>query len=106
MNIAILIGQLNNSDEIKMFGDKNTEVLEFKVNGVKAKAFGKLANEIKSMKGKVVATGEITLRDYTNKDGKTFPIQEIKINKVQSLEPSVDNWESAKDIPPEELPFY
>ena len=104
MNIAVLIGELNNSEEIKMF--KNLEVLEFKVNGIKCKAFGKLANEIKSMKGQVVATGEITLRDYTNKDGRTYPIQEIVIKRAKQN--SVDKISSPKDIPVDdrELPFY
>ena len=108
MNNVIIVGTLNNSEEIKMFGENNTEILEFKVEGIKCKAFGKLATEIKNMKGIVVVNGEITLRDYTNKDGKTFPIQEIVIKKAKGLEKPVDNWGSPKEvvIDPDELPFY
>lgn len=108
MNNVILIGLLNNSEELKMFGDSNTEILEFKVEGIKCKAFGKLAIEIKNMKGMVVVNGEITLRDYTNKEGRTYPIQEIVAKKIKSLEKPVDKIESPKDvvIDPDELPFY
>lgn len=108
MNNVILIGLLNNSDEIKMYGDNSTEILEFKVEGIKCKAFGKLANEIKNMKGMVVVNGEIILRDYTNKEGRTYPIQEIVARKIKSLEKPVDKIESPKDITidPDELPFY
>lgn len=104
MNNVIICGTLNNTDEIKMY--KDLEVLEFKVEGIKCKAFGKLANEIKNMKGMVIVSGEINLKDYTNKDGRTYPIQEIVIKRAKQK--SVDNFESAKDItiPPEELPFY
>ena len=73
MNNVIICGTLNNTDEIKMY--KDLEVLEFKVEGIKCKAFGKLANEIKNMKGMVIVSGEINLKDYTNKDGRTYPIQ-------------------------------
>ena len=104
MNNVIICGTLNNTEEIKMY--KDLEVLEFKVEGIKCKAFGKLANEIKNMKGMVIVSGEINLKDYTNKDGRTYPIQEIVIKRAKQK--SVDNFESAKDItiPPEELPFY
>ena len=119
MNRVVLIGQLNNTNEIKMFGEKNTEILEFLVEGIKCKTFGKLANEIKAMNpGIVVADGTIKLYDYTNKEGKTYPIQEIIINRLEPLnkqeqkqeqkDKPVDNWGSAKDIviDPDELPFY
>lgn len=105
MNNVIICGTLNNTEEIKM-STNNLEILEFKVEGIKCKAFGKLANDIKNMKGQVIVSGEIVLRDYTNKDGRTYPIQEIVIKRAKQK--SVDNFESAKDItiPPEELPFY
>ncbi len=104
MNNVIICGTLNNTDEIKMY--KDLEVLEFKVEGIKCKAFGKLANEIKNMKGMVIVSGEINLRDYTNKDGRTYPIQEIVIKRAKQK--SVDQIESPKDIPidEKELPFY
>lgn len=104
MNNVIICGTLNNTDEIKMY--KDLEVLEFKVEGIKCKAFGKLANEIKNMKGMVIVSGEINLKDYTNKDGRTYPIQEIVIKRAKQK--SVDQIESPKDIPidEKELPFY
>lgn len=104
MNNVIICGTLNNTEEIKMY--KDLEVLEFKVEGIKCKAFGKLANEIKNMKGMVIVSGEINLKDYTNKDGRTYPIQEIVIKRAKQK--SVDQIESPKDIPidEKELPFY
>lgn len=104
MNNVIICGTLNNTDEIKMY--KDLEVLEFKVEGIKCKAFGKLANEIKNMKGMVIVSGEINLKDYTNKDGRTYPIQEIVIKRAKQK--SLDQIESPKDIPidEKELPFY
>ena len=105
MNNVIICGTLNNTDEIKM-STNNLEILEFKVEGIKCKAFGKLANDIKNMKGQVIVSGEINLKDYTNKDGRTYPIQEIVIKRAKQK--SVDQIESPKDIPidEKELPFY
>lgn len=106
MNKVILIGQLNNTNELKM-SQTNMEILDFMVEGIKAKAFKELATKIKQMKPQqVYAEGTIKLRDYTNKDGKTFPIQEIIINKLEPI--MKDTWEQAKDvvIDPDELPFY
>ena len=105
MNKVILIGQLNNTNEIKM-SNNNLEILDFMIEGIKVKSFGELANKVKSLKGIVYGEGNLKLRDYTNKDGKTFPIQEIVLNKVELIQ--VDKWESAKEvvIDPDELPFY
>lgn len=105
MNKVILIGTLNNTNEIKM-SNNNLEILDFMIEGIKVKAFGELATKIKSLKGIVYGEGNLKLRDYTNKEGKTFPIQEIVINKVEEVQP--DKWESAKEvkIDPDELPFY
>ena len=105
MNKEILIGQLNNTNEITM-SNNNLEILDFMIEGIKVKAFGELANKVKSLKGIVYGEGNLKLRDYTNKDGKTFPIQEIVLNKVEPIQ--ADKWESAKDvvIDPDELPFY
>lgn len=105
MNNVIICGTLNNTEEIKM-STNNLEILEFKVEGIKCKAFGKTANEIKNMKGQVIVSGEIVLRDYTNKDGRTYPIQEIVIKRAKQN--SVDQIKSTKDIPidEKELPFY
>lgn len=122
MNKVILIGNIQNSNEIKMSGN-NLEILEFMIDDIKVKGFGKLAVKAKELKGLVCAEGTISVRDYTNKDGKTYPIQDIAINKIDSLieenKPKADNWGSPKDIKiepdeyfkendisPEELPFY
>lgn len=105
MNKVILIGTLNNTNEIKM-SNNNLEILDFMIEGIKVKAFGELATKIKSLKGIVYGEGNLKLRDYTNKEGKTFPIQEIVISKLEEVQP--DKWESAKEvkIDPDELPFY
>ena len=105
MNNVIICGTLNNTEEIKM-STNNLEILEFKVEGIKCKAFGKTANEIKNMKGQVIVSGEIVLRDYTNKDGRTYPIQEIVIKRTKQN--SIDKISSPKDIQVDdrELPFY
>lgn len=87
--------------------NNNLEILDFMIEGIKVKAFGEIATKIKSLKPSVVyGEGIIKLRDYTNKDGKTFPIQEIVINKIEEIQ--LDKWESAKEvkIDPDELPFY
>lgn len=105
MNKVILIGTLNNTNEVKM-SNNNLEILDFMIEGIKVKAFGELATKTKSLKGIVYGEGNLKLRDYTNKDGKTFPIQEIVISKLEEVQP--DKWESAKEvkIDPDELPFY
>lgn len=106
MNKVIIIGRLNNTNELKM-SNSNLEILDFMIEGIKVKAFGELANRIKNMKPQIVyAEGNLKLRDYTNKEGKTFPIQELIINKIEEIKQ--DNWESAKEvvIDPDELPFY
>ena len=105
MNKVILVGTLNNTNEIKM-SNNNLEILDFMIEGIKVKAFGELATKVKSLKGIVYGEGNLKLRDYTNKEGKTFPIQEIVISKLEEVQP--DKWESAKEvkIDPDELPFY
>lgn len=115
MNKIFLVGNINNNEEIKMSAN-NLEIIEFSIDDIKVKAFGKLAVKAKDLSGLVYAEGSISLRDYTNKDGKTYKIQDISINKIDSLmqvsekeeTKSVDNWDSAKDIviDPDELPFY
>lgn len=112
MNKILLVGHIDSSNEIKM-STNNLEILEFMIDDIKVKAFGKLAVKAKDLKGLVYAEGSVSVRDYTNKDGKTFPIQDIAINKIDSLEQEKDKeettkWESAKEIviDPDELPFY
>ena len=120
MNKVILIGSIDSSGEIRM-SNNNLEILEFMIDDIKVKAFGKLAVKAKDLKGLVYAEGSISLRDYTNKDGKVVKIQDIAINKLESLmqvtekqeaeakvENTINNWDSAKDmdITPEDLPFY
>ena len=109
MNKVILIGQLNNTSELKITNN-HLEILEFLIEGIKVKAFGELAKKIKEMKPNIVyGEGQIKLKDFTNKEGKTYPIQEIIINRVEEIgKKAIDNWESAKQvvIDPDELPFY
>lgn len=132
MNKVFLVGNINNNNEIKMSNNNNLEIIEFNIDDIKVKGFGKLAVKAKDLSGLVYAEGTISVRDYTNKDGKTYPIQDIAINKIESLmqvsekeeakaiaQNSINTWESAKDmeinpddyfnkneIDPEELPFY
>ena len=105
MNKVILVGQLNNTNEVKM-SNNNLEILDIMVEGIKAKVFGELVAKVKSMQGLVYAEGNLKLRDYTNKEGKTFPIQELIINKVEELQKT--KIESPKEIviDPDDLPFY
>lgn len=120
MNKLLIVGHINNNNEVKM-STNNLEILEFMIDDIKVKAFGKLAVKAKDLKGLVYAEGTISVRDYTNKDGKTYPIQDIAINKIETLEQvsdkeetqaivhnTINNWESAKEvvIDPDELPFY
>ena len=109
MNKVILIGQLNNTNELKMTTN-HLEILEILVEGIKCKAFGETAKKIKEMKPTIVyAEGQLKLKDYTNKEGKTFPIQEVVINKLEPIEKKpIDRWESGKEvvIDPDDLPFY
>lgn len=114
MNKILLVGSIKDNDEIKM-SSNNLEILEFSIDDIKVKAFGKLAVKAKDLKGLVYAEGSVSVRDYTNKEGKTFPIQDIAINKIDSLEQEKEDikeettkWESAKEIviDPDELPFY
>lgn len=107
MNKVILVGQLNNTNEVKM-SNNNLEILEFLIEGIKVKSFGELATKVKSMQPTLVyAEGQIKLKDYTNKEGKTFPIQELIINRVEPIEHQ-EKWGSAKEvvIDPDDLPFY
>lgn len=120
MNKVFLIGNIDNKEELKMSND-NLEILNFSIDEIKVKGFGKLAVKAKGLNGLVYAEGTISLRDYTNKDGKVVKIQDIAINKIESLmqvtereeekaiaQNSINNWESAKEIviDPDELPFY
>lgn len=110
MKKVIIVGQIENNTEVKIT-DKNLEIIEYSIDGIKVKSFGKVANTAKSLSGIVVGDGTIQLREYTNKEGKTYNIQEILINKIEGLgEQPKDNFDipSAKEmeIPPEELPFY
>jgi len=117
MRIVTIIGKIENNTEIKMA--KDLEIMEYTIDNLKVKSFGKAAQTAKSFSGIVVGTGEIKNRDYTNKEGKTFNIQEIIINKIEQLEEqqkdnfevtpqSIDKWESGKniEIDKDELPFY
>ena len=124
MKKVIIIGKIDNSGEVKMT-QNNLEILEYTIDDIKVKSFGKVVEEVKKKNGIVIADGTIQAREYTNKDGKTFNIQEVIINKVESIKTNeVDNFEKdvkpsdfdsgetklpgAKDIEidPEELPFY
>ena len=122
MKKVIIVGKIENNTEIKMT-DKNLEILEYTIDDVKVKSFSKVAQTAKSLSGIVVADGTIQNRDYTNKEGKTFKIQEVLINKIEGLEEQPkDNFDikpsdfssgetkipSAKEIEidPDELPFY
>lgn len=125
MNKILLVGNIENNNEIKMSAS-NLEILEFMIDDIKVKGFGKLAVKAKDLKGLVYAEGTISVRDYTNKDGRTYPIQDISINKIESLlqvnekeeVKATNNWDSPKemkidpddffnvDVSPEELPFY
>jgi len=127
MKKVILIGTIDNSNELKM-SQKNLEILEYTIDDIKVKSFGKLAVKAKDLKGLVVADGSIQVRPYTNQEGKTYNIQEILISSIEALEvketdaKEVDNFDikpedfssgkssipAAKEIEidPEELPFY
>lgn len=120
MNKILLVGTIKDNDEIKM-SSNNLEILEFSIDDIKVKTFGKLAVKAKDLEGLVYAEGSISLRDYTNKDGKTYKIQDIAISKIESLmqvskkeesqalvHNNINNWESPKEIviDPDELPFY
>ena len=120
MNKIFIVGNIDNNTEIKMSGN-NLEILEFTIDEIKVKTFGKLAVKAKDLKGLVYAEGSISIRDYTNKEGKTFKIQDIAISKLESLlqvtekqetqaiaQNSITNWDSFKDveIDDSELPFY
>lgn len=106
MNKVILVGRLNNTNEVKM-SNNNLEILDIMIEGIKAKVFGELVAKVKNMYGLVYAEGSLKLRDYTNKEGKTFPIQELIINRVEPIEHQ-EKWGSAKEvvIDPDDLPFY
>ena len=130
MKKVIIVGTIDNSGEVKL-SQNNLEILEYTIDDIKVKSFGKVVEEVKKKNGLVIADGTIQVREYTNKDGKTFNIQEVIINKVESIQTKkevdnfeVDNFEkdvtpkdfdsgvskipSAKEIEidPEELPFY
>ena len=126
MKKVILVGIIDNSGEVKM-SQNNLEILEYKIDDIKVKSFGKVVEEVKKKSGLVIADGTIQVREYTNQEGKTYNIQEIIISKVESIkakEEEVDNFEKdvkpsdfdsgasklsgAKDIviDPDELPFY
>ena len=63
----------------------NTKHDDYDIEGIKVKAFGELATRVKNMKPQIVyAEGNLKLRDYTNKEGKTFPIQELIDLKLYS----------------------
>ena len=127
MKKVILIGTIDSSNELKM-SQKNLEILEYTIDDIKVKSFGKLAVKAKDLKGLVVADGSIQVRPYTNQEGKTYNIQEILISSIEALEvkeadaKEVDNFDikpedfssgkssipAAKEIEidPDELPFY
>lgn len=122
MKKVILVGKIENNTEIKVT-DKNLEIIEYTIDDLKVKSFAKVAEQAKSLSGIVAADGTIQMRDYTNKEGKNFKIQEVLINKIEGLgEQPKDNFDitpsdfssgeskipSAKEIEiePEELPFY
>ena len=122
MKKVIIIGKIDNSGEVKMT-QNNLEILEYTIDDIKVKSFGKVVEEVKKKNGIVIADGTIQAREYTNKDGKTFNIQEVIINKVESIKTNeVDNFDikpsdfssgkseipSPKEITfdEEELPFY
>lgn len=121
MKIVTLIGNISNNTEIKMV--KDLEIMEYTIDDMKVKSFGKIAQTAKSYSGVVVGTGEIKERQYTNKEGKTYNINEVIVNKIEQLEQTPkDNFdikpsdfstgktrlESAKEMEheTEELPFY
>lgn len=122
MKKVILVGNIENNTEIKL-SQNDLEILEFTIDEVKVKAFGKVAKTAKSLSGLVIADGTIQIRDYTTKDGRNITLQEIIINHIEgtSGEPK-DNFdvkpsdfapgkttiEPAKDMEfdDEQLPFY
>lgn len=121
MRVITIIGKIENNTEIKMA--KDLEIMEYTIDDLKVKSFGKVAQTAKSFSGTVVGTGEVKNRDYTNKEGKTYNIQEIIINKIEQLEeqpkdnfdikpsdfaPGKTRLESAKEMEhdDENLPFY
>ena len=121
MNKVLLVGNISNNNEIKMSGNNNLEIIEFNIDDIKVKTFGKLAVKTKELNGLVYAEGNVSNRDYTTKDGRTIKIQDIAISKIESLKQvsekeekqgivqnNINTWESAKDIviDPDELPFY
>ena len=117
MNKVFLVGNISKNNEVKM-SSTNVEIIEFYIDDIKVKAFNKLAVKCKDLKGLVCADGNISVRDYTNKDGKTYPIQEVLITKIEALEkeetPKGEQQESISQIKggnnividPDELPFY
>lgn len=116
MKKVIIVGKIENNTEIKVT-DKNLEIIEYTIDGLKVKSFGKVAEQAKSLSGIVTADGTIQMRDYTNKEGKTYRIQETLINKIEGLEEQPkDNFDKKSnfdlpgakeiEIEPEELPFY
>ena len=118
INKVFLVGNVSKNDEVKM-SSTNVEIIEFYIDDIKVKAFNKLAVKCKDLKGLVCADGNISVRDYTNKDGRTYPIQEVLITKIEALEkeeetPKEEHQESISQIKggndiiidPDELPFY
>lgn len=101
MKKVILVGLIDNSGEVKM-SQNNLEILEYMIDDIKVKSFGKVVEEVKKKNGLVIADGTIQVREYTNKDGKTYNIQEIIINKVESIKSKEeDNFE--KEITPSDF---
>ena len=123
MRIVTIIGNITDNNEVKLSSNNNLEIIEYKIDGTKVKSFGKVANTAKDLIGLVVGNGTITDRDMTTKDGRNYVLQEIVINKIDSLkQKEVDNFDiKPEDFAPgkseipapkqmefdeEELPFY
>lgn len=103
MKKVLLVGIIDNSGEVKV-SQNNLEILEYKIDDIKVKSFGKVVEEVKKKSGLVIADGTIQVREYTNQEGKTYNIQDIVISKVESIktkEEEIDNFE--KDVKPSDF---
>jgi len=89
MRKVILIGKIDNNKGLKI-SQNDIEIVEYTIDDIKVKSFGKLAIKASNITGLVVADGTIDIREYTNKDGKTYNIQDILINKIEQLEDNFD----------------
>ena len=134
MNNIILSGRLTKKPELKQT-QSNKSVCEFSVavnRGIKdeednyiidfinCRVWNKLAENLCQYKDKgdyVIVQGKLYIDHYVDKEKKNritsyVLVENIEFTPTKSKEEtkqevkSVDNWSSAKDIEPDNLPFY